>query len=82
MTPEASCPMMTGGMRRPEEPSKPWTSLPQIPHECTRIRTSLGVIAGAGSSWSTKDLYSLRTRAFIEIEPSLDEPVAPPESPI
>lgn len=29
MTPAASCPIMTGGRRRPVLPSMPWTSLPQ-----------------------------------------------------
>ena len=40
MTPAASCPITSGGIRRPVEPSYPWTSLPQMPHAPTRTSTS------------------------------------------
>src|SRR5258708_26307556 len=64
-TPAASCPMPMGGMRRPEEPSYPCTSLPQIPHAATRIRTSSGPGRGTGRSAISSERYLVSRRAFI-----------------
>src|SRR5579862_2492679 len=64
ITPAASCPIMIGGMRRPELPSIPCTSLPQMPHARTRTSTSSGLGAGTGKSSIANWQYSLRTKAF------------------
>src|ERR1051326_9558123 len=65
ITPAASCPIMIGGRRRPVLPSRPCTSLPQIPHALTATSTSSAAGDGAGTSSSTSLLYSLRTKAFM-----------------
>jgi hypothetical protein len=57
--------MMMGGMRRPVLPSKPWTSLPQMPHASTRMRTSSGPGRGIGTSTISKRPYSDNNKAFI-----------------
>src|SRR5271163_1180339 len=63
--PAASWPMTMGGMRRPDDPSYPWTSLPQMPHAATRTRTSPGPGAGSGKSAISKCLYRESRRAFM-----------------
>ena len=57
--------MMIGGIRRPLDPSNPCTSLPQIPHESTRTRTSPGPTSGMGMSLISSRLYSVSTIDFI-----------------
>ena len=42
--------VMIGGTRRPELPSMPCTSLPQIPQAPTSISTSAGPTSGSGTS--------------------------------
>ena len=64
-TPAASCPITSGGIRRPVDPSRPWTSLPQIPQARTRISTSSGPISGS-SIWTISNfMYSVRRSASI-----------------
>ena len=63
--PAASWPITIGGMRRPDEPSYPCTSLPQMPQASTRTSTSSGPIKGAGRSAISRWLYSERRRDFI-----------------
>jgi len=65
ITPAASCPIIIGGRRRPVEPSIPCTSLPQIPHALTPIKTSSAPQTGESTSRCTNDPYSSRTKAFI-----------------
>src|ERR1700734_3782261 len=65
MTPAASWPMTRGGMRRPVLPSKPWTSLPQMPQAATWMRTSSGEGSGFGVSVISRWLYWERRRDFI-----------------
>ena len=48
--PAASCPMISGGCLRPVLPSRPCTSLPQIPQASTLTRTSSAAISGRGTS--------------------------------
>ena len=50
MTPAASWPMMSGGCLRPVLPSRPCTSLPQMPQASTFTRTSSGASSGRGTS--------------------------------
>ena len=52
--PAASCPITMGGMRRPEVPSYPCTSLPQMPHAATWINTSVGPQRGRATSPHTR----------------------------
>jgi hypothetical protein len=63
--PEASCPITSGGMRRPDDPSNPWTSLPQIPHASTRTRTSCSPGSGLGRSAMASFPYSSSNSDFM-----------------
>ncbi len=57
ITPAHSCPMVMGGIRRPELPSKPCMSLPQIPQASISTRTSPGRGSGSGTSLTTPVAY-------------------------
>ncbi len=64
--PAASCPITSGGIRRPDEPSYPCTSLPQMPQAAMLISNSPGPGTGRGISVVTSSLlYSESRRAFI-----------------
>src|SRR6266852_1972260 len=63
--PAASCPITIGGIRRPDDPSYPCTSLPQIPQAPTRISTSPAPAAGVGTSAISSDLYFDNNKALI-----------------
>src|SRR3984893_895887 len=63
--PAASCPITIGGIRRPDDPSYPCTSLPQIPQAPTRISTSPAPAAGVGTSAISSDRYFDNNKAFI-----------------
>ena len=67
-SPAASCPITSGGIRRPVFPSSPWTSLPQIPQARTRTSTSSGPIAGTGISTISSCMYCVSKSAFIATE--------------
>src|SRR5687768_12293459 len=58
MTPAASCPITSGGIRRPVDPSYPWMSLPHTPHARTRTSTSSSPISGVGISTTDSFRYS------------------------
>src|SRR3972149_8394551 len=57
--------MITGGMRRPVEPSNPWTSLPQMPQAITFIATSPSPTHGVGTSLYARLLYCSSTKAIM-----------------
>jgi hypothetical protein len=57
--------MTIGGILLPDDPSYPWTSLPQIPQAPTRISTSPAPAAGMGTSAISSDLYFDSNNAFI-----------------
>src|SRR3984893_10176564 len=63
--PAASCPITIGGIRLPDDPSYPCTSLPQIPQAPTRISTSPAPTAGVGTSVISSDRYFDNNKAFI-----------------
>src|SRR6266852_4648093 len=63
--PAASCPITIGGIRRPDDPSYPCTSLPQIPQAPTRINTSPVPAAGVGTSAISSCLYFDNNKAFM-----------------
>src|SRR3954452_13645867 len=52
-------------MRRPDPPSYPCTSLPQMPHASTRMSTSSGPGRGIGTSTISSLPYSESNKAFI-----------------
>src|SRR4051794_3405363 len=54
-----------GGIRRPEEPSYPCTSLPQIPQAATRISTSPATGSGVARSVTSKRRYCESKSAFM-----------------
>src|ERR1700753_901771 len=55
-----------GGIRRPVLPSKPCTSLPQMPQALMRISNSSSAGCGTGRSCNSRCLYSERTSAFMQ----------------
>jgi hypothetical protein len=57
--------MMRGGTRRPLEPSKPWMSLPQMPHALICTNTSCSPTSGSGMSVMLSLLYSSNSSAFM-----------------
>src|SRR5688500_20170419 len=65
MTPAASCPITSGGMRLPVEPSYPWVSLPQMPQALPRTGTSSAAISGGGMATTFNFLYAEGKSAFI-----------------
>src|SRR5271157_1334851 len=64
-SPAASCPITSGGIRRPVLPSKPCTSLPQMPQARTLTRTSSGPREGSGIDVNSRRMYSVNRSAFI-----------------
>src|ERR1700730_3846672 len=65
--PAASCPITIGGIRRPDDPSYPCTSLPQIPQAPTRISTSPAPTTGVGTSAISSDRYFDSNKAFMAV---------------
>ena len=64
-TPADSCPITSGGIRRPVEPSYPCTSLPQMPQARTLTSTSSGPTVGRSSDVSSSLRYSVSSSACI-----------------
>ena len=56
--------VLIGGIRRPVRPSRPWTSLPQMPQARTSMSTSSGPIEGSGTSPNVSRSGSVSDRAF------------------
>src|SRR5688572_29964457 len=56
--------MMSGGRRRPVEPSQPWISLPQMPQARTRTNTSSSAGRGSGASTSSRQDGAVSNKAF------------------
>src|SRR6202166_2649758 len=63
--PAASWPITIGGIRRPDDPSYPCTSLPQIPQAPTRINTSPVPAVGTGTSAISNCRYFDNNSTFI-----------------